>query len=334
METIVKRLERLYKADELNPEDRAWLTEYLKGDVSELYLISLKDFNKDVLEGKSLLGEKTSNKILNKIHQSILPPKKVISIKSLVAKMVIAAAVTAILFTAYLYNNQLDNWMNPVTYRDVVTARGQVKMIKLEDGTQVWLNADSRLSYPDKFTGATREVKLLGEAYFKVMHDTTRRFIIHTEKLNTSVLGTSFNIKAYKDDKTIKISVITGKVAVAVKAHTLKQAPILLLPNMQAVYTKKAETLISEKIENSASLADWYQGNMHYHNTPLKEVIADVQRKYNVIIKADKNLLNCTIYADFNSISLQKVLKLIGALINAHADKVADTYILKGKGCN
>jgi ferric-dicitrate binding protein FerR (iron transport regulator) len=334
LETIVKRLERLYTADSWTQEDKDWLAEYLKGDISELYLIALEGFSKDVLENKILLDKNVSQKILSNIHQSILPPVKVYSIKKLLIKMAVAASGIAIVGTAYLYKNQLDNWIDPVKYQEIVTQKGQVKMITLQDGTSVWLNADSKLSYPDKFKGDKREVTLLGEAYFKVMHDNARRFIIHTDKLNTSVLGTSFNIKAYKDDQTIKVAVITGKVAVAAKNNTATRGALLLTPNMQAVYAKAHGTLVSEKVDNAAAQADWYQGNLHYHNMPLPEVIADVQRKYNVVIKADKNLLNCTIYADFNNLPLPKVLKLMGALINAQADKAGDAYRLKGKGCN
>ncbi len=324
METTIKKLERLYQADKLTPEEREWLAEYIKGDISELYLISLEGFNKDVLEEKIKLDPNVSNSILHNIHQSILPPKKINPVKSLIIKIAMAASVSAVFVAAYLYKNQLDNWINPAKYQETVTARGEVKMIKLSDGTEVWLNADSRLNYPDRFKGGAREVKLIGEAYFKVMHDSTRHFIIHTDKLNTSVLGTSFNIKAYKDDNTIKVAVITGKVAVATKGNASKQAPVLLLPNTQAVYTKAKETLVSEKLEDAAALADWYQGNMRYHNTPLTEVIADVQRKYNVTIKADKNLLNCTIYADFKNLPLQKVLNLMGELINGLAEKAGN----------
>jgi ferric-dicitrate binding protein FerR (iron transport regulator) len=226
----------------------------------------------------------------------------------------------------------LDNWIDPVKYQETVALNGEIKLISLSDGTTICLNAGSRLSYPDKFKQNTREVTLTGEAFFKVAHNSAKPFIIHSGKITTTVLGTSFNVKAYKEDKAIKVTVVSGKVGILnTKA---KQPAVLLTPNMQLVYSKTDETLVAKKIDDALSVISWQEGKLQYHNTPLSDVLADVQRKYNVTIKADKNLLNCTLYADFNNMPLQKVLKLIEALINARFKKEGSIYTLKGKGCN
>lgn len=125
---------------------------------------------------------------------------------------------------------------------------------------------------------------------------------------------------------------VSGKVGVVPTAS--KHAAVLLTANMQMVYNKTSQKLIAEKVEDASSVISWQQGKLQYHNTPLFDVLADVQRKYNVTIRADKNLLNCTLYADFNNMPLEKVLKLTEALINAHFKKEGDAYTLKGKGCN
>jgi transmembrane sensor len=333
VETIVQRLERLYKTDTLTPEDRRWLAEYLKGDISELYLIALDGFSKDVLEKKATLDGQASEQILKNIHQHIIkPPQQVFSMRRLLIKMAVAASVAGVCCTGYLFRKQLDNWIDPVKYQETVALNGEIKLISLADGTTICLNAGSKLSYPDKFKQNTREVTLAGEAFFKVAHNSAKPFIIHSGKITTTVLGTSFNVKAYNEDKAIKVTVVSGKVGVL--ATAVKQPAVLLTPNMQLVYTKTDKTMVAEKIDDASSVISWQQGKLQYHNTPLSDVLADVQRKYNVVIKADKNLLNCTLYADFNNMPLQKVLKLIEALINAHFKKDGNTYILKGKGCN
>ena len=333
METIVQRLERLYKTDNLTPEDRRWLAEYLKGDISELYLVALDGFSKDVLEKKAMLDEQASNQILKNIHQHIAkPPQKVFPMRRLLVKMAVAASVAAVFCTGYLFRKQLDNWIDPVKYQETVALNGEIKLITLSDGTTVCLNAGSRLSYPDKFKQNTREVTLTGEAFFKVTHNSSNPFVIYSGKIKTTVLGTSFNVKAYNEDKAIKVTVVSGKVGVlATKAN---HPAVLLTPNMQLVYTKTSETLATQKIEDASAVISWQQGKLQYHNTPLSDVLADVQRKYNVVIKADKNLLNCTLYADFNNMPLQKVLKLIEALVNARFKTEGSAYTLKGKGCN
>jgi len=333
VETIVQRLERLYKTDNLTPEDRRWLAEYLKGDISELYLVALDGFSKDVLEKKAMLDEQASNQILKNIHQHIAkPPQKVFPMRRLLVKMAVAASVAAVFCTGYLFRKQLDNWIDPVKYQETVALNGEIKLITLSDGTTVCLNAGSRLSYPDKFKQNTREVTLTGEAFFKVTHNSSNPFVIYSGKIKTTVLGTSFNVKAYNEDKAIKVTVVSGKVGVlATKAN---HPAVLLTPNMQLVYTKTSETLATQKIEDASAVISWQQGKLQYHNTPLSDVLADVQRKYNVVIKADKNLLNCTLYADFNNMPLQKVLKLIEALVNARFKTEGSAYTLKGKGCN
>ena len=335
METIVKRLERLYNTENLTPEDRRWLAEYLKGDVSELYLVALEGFSKDALEKKLSLSQQESDQILNNIHQRIIKPppaRKVFPIWRLLVKIAVAASVTAVFSAAYIFRKQLDNWLNPVHYQETVALNGEIKLITLPDGTSICLNAGSSLKYPDKFKEKMREVTLTGEAFFKVAHDSSKPFVIHSGKIKTTVLGTSFNVKAYTEDKSVKITVVSGKVGVVPTAS--KHPAVLLTANMQMVYNKTSQKLITEKIEDASSVISWQQGKLQYHNTPLFDVLADVQRKYNVTIRADKNLLNCTLYADFNNMPLEKVLKLTEALINAHFKKAGDAYTLKGKGCN
>ena len=95
------------------------------------------------------------------------------------------------------------------------TERAEYKYILLPDSTQVWLNAGSTLDYPEHFDETTREVTLTGEAYFDVKHAAEHPFIIHTGQIQTTVLGTAFNINAYTDRSNIQVSVSRGKVKVS-----------------------------------------------------------------------------------------------------------------------
>lgn len=333
METVIQRLERLYLTDNWSQHDREWLAEYLKGDISELYLIALDGFSKDILEKKISLSEAASDHILSSIHMRIQPPARVFPLRRLFIRLSVAASITAVFCTAYFLGNRFVNRAVPVKYLETIAAKGEVKLIQLADGSSIWLNADSRLKYPEQFNGKTREVTLTGEAFFAVVHDKSKPFIIHSDKINTSVLGTSFNIKAYAADETIKVTVVEGKVGVVAKALDATQKAIFLTPNTQLVFTKSTGAIKKDTFD-AASIASWQQGKLHYRNTPLPDVIADLQRKYNVVIKADKNLLNCTLYADFDNLPMQKVLKIICSLINAHVLKEGDGYRLRGKGCN
>ncbi|MBC7934319.1 MAG: FecR family protein [Rhizobacter sp.] len=125
--------------------------------------------------------------------------------------------------------------------KEIKTPKGVRTKIKLPDGSDVWLNAGSKLNYDKKFDGGIREVYLTGEAYFDVVHNAEKPFIIHTSKVNVKVLGTQFNVKAYDDDKTTETSLIKGSVEVFLKNDPSKK--YLLRPNQKLVLSNESLVL-------------------------------------------------------------------------------------------
>lgn len=119
----------------------------------------------------------------------------------------------------------------------VTTNNGSRTKLLLPDGSSVWLNAGSKLTYNKKFNAASREVYLTGEAFFDVVKDPQRPFLIHTSKMDVKVLGTQFNVKAYEQDKTFETSLIHGSVEVFLKKDQGKK--YLLKPNQKLVLTNK-----------------------------------------------------------------------------------------------
>jgi ferric-dicitrate binding protein FerR (iron transport regulator) len=120
----------------------------------------------------------------------------------------------------------------------VATSNGSRTKLILPDGSSVWLNAGSKLNYNKNFDAALREVYLTGEAFFDVVKDPERPFLIHTSKMDVRVLGTQFNVKAYEQDKTFETSLIHGSVEVFLKKEPGKK--YLLKPNQKLVLTNKA----------------------------------------------------------------------------------------------
>jgi len=162
------------------------------------------------------------------------------------------------------------------------TERSEYKYVLLPDSTQVWLNASSSLEFPDHFSAAKREVTLSGEAYFDVKHADKIPFIIHTGKISTTVLGTAFNIKAYPDRENIIVSVSRGKVRVS-----YNNTPVATLVKGQQVKVSSVYSTAVEKKIAPAAVAAWQQGNMSYEDESFEDIIADLQRLYNVNIKID-----------------------------------------------
>jgi len=166
------------------------------------------------------------------------------------------------------------------------TERSEYKYLLLPDSTQVWLNASSTLEFPEHFGPDKREVTLSGEAYFDVRHSERAPFVIYTGKISTTVLGTSFNIKAYPDRQHIVVSVSTGKVKVSYDDVALAT----LVKGQQVKIDRRLNTVEEKKIA-PAEVAAWQQGNMSYDDEALEDIVADLERLYNVRIRIDNNAI-------------------------------------------
>ncbi len=163
-----------------------------------------------------------------------------------------AAAVTGILFLAGRQSYQPVQPTVMVQENEIVAKRGTKSKLLLPDGTQVWLNSDSRLSYANSFNDTIREVILEGEAYFDVVKDATRPFIVHTSGIKIRVLGTAFNVKSYPQDPTIEATLVRGLIEVE-KNNQPQSSRILLKPNEKLVYNKKQDKVIAAAPANSVA---------------------------------------------------------------------------------
>ncbi|MBL0738711.1 FecR domain-containing protein [Flavobacterium sp. GN10] len=190
-----------------------------------------------------------------------------------------------------------------------VTAKGEKKEIFLEDGTVIVLNSNSSITYPEEFE-TIRNIKLVGQAYFKVFRDVKRPFIVQTHDVKVRVLGTSFDINSYNHHDT-KVSVISGKVEVS--SPTGKKVQIT--KNQQADLIKNSHLQIST--ENSEDKIAWISNTIMLKNTKLSETVKIIENWYNVDITIeDPELNNLTISGKFKDEKLENVLESIAYLKN------------------
>jgi len=205
------------------------------------------------------------------------------------------------------------------------TERGDYKYILLPDSTQVWLNSGSTLEYPEHFDKTTREVTLIGEAYFDVKHAAEHPFIIHTGEILTTVLGTAFNINAYADRSNMVVSVSRGKVKVS-RGDQL----IATLIKGQEVKVNQQGITGSEKIVSTHSVAAWQQGNMIYDDEQLGDILADLQRVYDVKIKvADEKMLALHVSTSFRrELGIGEALEILCKLTDTQLTEQNGTYII------
>lgn len=160
----------------------------------------------------------------------------------------------------------------------VVTAVGGEYCLKLSDGTRVWLNAVSELEYPVDFVKKERIVRLSGEAYFEVAHDPDRPFIVEVGGVRTRVLGTTFNIQAYPDEKVVYTTLLSGRVRV--DADHLGKS-VILAPGMKAIWEKESGEIHAEKanIENAVA---WRYGEFVFDEEDIEVVMRMLERWYEV----------------------------------------------------
>ena len=159
----------------------------------------------------------------------------------------------------------------------LTTPRGRQFSVVLPDGTKVWLNAASSLTYPSRFTTSERLVKVTGEAFFEVAKDVRKPFKVQAADHTVEVLGTSFNINAYTDEPATKTTLLEGSVRVVNSNNNNK----VLKPGQQAVI-KGTELSVSE-VETDEVMA-WKNGYFHFKDAGIKEVMRALQRWYDIEI--------------------------------------------------
>lgn len=164
--------------------------------------------------------------------------------------------------------------------------RGQKSTIMLPDGTQVVLNAESSLSYLLNFEGETRTVRLTGEAYFDVVKNPTKPFIVESPNLLTTALGTSFNIDAYPGQLE-EVTLISGKVKIN-NNQDLDQSEILLPGEKVEFIQGNLRKFINKPLDNVL----WKDGIIHFQSTPFDEGVLELERWYGVKIEVENFPLN------------------------------------------
>jgi len=191
---------------------------------------------------------------------------------------------------------------------NTVTSKGVKSEVILPDGSKVILNADSKLTYPKKFSDSTRNVTLIGEAFFDIEHDSNRPFLVDANEIKIRVLGTTFNVKSYSKDEKIETTLVSGKVELI---KDLDTTPLELAPSQKGVFYKSQNKLKIEEV-NSSNIIAWKEGTLIFKNTSMSQVAIDLERKYNVnfIINSQK-LLNYEYTGTFDNLSIIEVLDLL-----------------------
>ncbi len=176
-----------------------------------------------------------------------------------------------------IYNTSaLSNVNAAPTINTITTPRGGQYQVVLPDGTQVWLNSASSLSFPTRFTGKLRQVEITGEAYFEVAKNPLMPFNVKTNRANIEVLGTHFNVMAYDDEATMKTTLLEGSVNITSGTFTAR-----LKPGQQAQIKKSGQNAVVDNIDVTDETA-WKDGIFQFSEVGIDVILRQAARWYDV----------------------------------------------------
>ena len=289
-------------------EIKGLMEKYLNGTITKQEESLLEQFDGGLLVKNSKNTFKNENqrkRIAKQLSDGITKPKRN---KSILRWTKAAASLALLMGLGYFFHFKMkpEPVVEPIVEIIKTTEWGQKLNITLADGTQVRLNSGSTLKYPSRFEGNLRQVELIGEAFFDVAKNPKIPFVIQSGEVQTTVLGTSFNVDTYPDDDQIAVTVSTGKVKVASQENE-----IILEPNEQGVFHKKTKTMTKERVDIAAAL-HWKNGIIHFEDVPLAKALETLEKWYGVtFVLENKNAGNCHISASYNNELLTTVLESI-----------------------
>ncbi len=187
-----------------------------------------------------------------------------------------------------VYEPQKEEKKITIQNNHLVIPKGKTYQLLLSDGTRIWLNSETEITYPTRFVGNKREITLIGEAFFEVAKNKEKPFIVNANGMEVKVLGTSFNVSCYTADKTISTTLIEGSVSV----KTENKKTVTITPSEQFTYNRDdAKTDI--RIVNTELFTSWINGEYIFKDTALEEIVKKLQRWYDFSVNyEDESLKN------------------------------------------
>ena len=295
----------------------------------------------NIFSSSSMLSENKSELILQNIltppvSEDVIYSKNKLSVFRILTLTAVAASVV-ILFSLGLFLQKSETINNSsqkiVAKAPVISPQKQApftRNVTLPDGSVVVLHAGSTINYPPTFVGKTREIALVGEAYFDIKHDSKRPFIIHTGKVKTTVLGTAFDIKAWPNQKNVIVSVTRGKVRVENEQKVLA----VLTINQQLNYDFQHAVTKQGKVNAEDMVNDWTRNEMNFDGVTLESIAQILSKRYGKNISiSNMKLANTQIVSSFSGTeSLESILDVL-CTINSDAQFAvsADEVLISNK---
>lgn len=311
------------KYDRIRLKD--WLFKFHAGEISSAEFKQLSDYV-DSIDDESLrkilfeqweeydnyrvLPKQKMEEIYQRIEKRIASRKRM-SLSRNFFRIAASFLLLISLGLSVYWGNQ-NREMRQLVSQTITVSSGEegISSVTLPDGTRVKLNVNSVLSYAQDFGQKKREVTLSGEAFFEVKHDAEKKFVVNTNFIDITVLGTTFNVYAYEEKDFVELSLLKGHVRVAsVKSP---QNVLDVLPNEKVIYDKRTKKMSLYRTMNNVETS-WLDKSLVLRGESLRKVFQFLERKYGVEFKLTgiNMLLNDTYTGVFNDYSLDEVLNVL-----------------------
>jgi len=283
---------------EISQENRTEYNDVVKLLTYSDRLVAMKRINAD----QDLLSVK------KKLNRQLRSKTLLLSFQRIAAILIIPLLI----YTAWSISRSPEIPIKNVVMKSSETAFGVRSQIQLSDGTKVWLNSGTKLTYPEEFSGNSREVKLVGEAYFQVESDKAHPFYVDLNGYKVKATGTRFNISNYPEDKEITTYLEHGKVSLLSSANKKQDEPVLLKEKEIIVLNKEEKQYLIENTDGYKYLA-WIDGSLIFKNDNTSDVAVRLGRWFNAEIIIDDKLSRSgyVFTATFKKESLEEALKLL-----------------------
>lgn len=252
--------------------------------------------------------------------------KQSISLWLKVAASLLVVAMSG--FLIWQLSQQTISEEGTVVMREIIMERGQQSNMLLSDGSHITINADSHIRLPDRFVSDRRDLYLeSGEIFVDIESDPNRPFFIHAEGSVIRVLGTAFSVRSYPEEREVRVVVKEGVVSLASTQNSDRH--ISLTKNQLGRFYIDDNQLSSDIVKDMELFLGWMDGYLKFDETPLSQVVRDLERRYNVdIILADTSLESKRLTAELKGRSIQNVLRVLSAALDLSIEQLDEDRIL------
>jgi len=319
-ELLAKRL-----AGETAPEEEQTIDRWLAAAAeNRQYFEGLQRLWQQAAQARTLVPQSVDVEAALRKVKAAFPQQTVPKVRVRVLRMWWSAAAVIVAIIAAIFFFQTPSPVQPTEIATTITTLTDT----LTDGSVVVLNRQSGLHIEQDFNRQERRMRLSGEAYFQVAHDTTRAFIVDVEQLEVRVLGTEFNVDSRSQAGFVTVTVSTGKVQLRSTTQTE-----YLYAGQQAVYAAATGKITRQRQTNPNVLA-YKSRQFQFDGTPLQEVLRQLSDVYGVSISLkNKSLKDCQLSAPFNNLELNQVLAIIADSFDLTVERTGTSVVLDGVGC-